>query len=53
MADKEATVYIIDVGKSMGKKNNGRDVTDLEWSMLYIWDCITNTVFLLFTGSEA
>ncbi|RDW57523.1 ATP-dependent DNA helicase 2 subunit KU80 [Aspergillus mulundensis] len=44
MADKEATVYIVDVGKSMGQRRNGRDITDLEWAMKYIWDCITNTV---------
>ncbi|CBF77271.1 hypothetical protein AN4552.2 [Aspergillus nidulans FGSC A4] len=44
MADKEATVYIVDVGKSMGERRNGRDLTDLEWAMKYVWDCITNTV---------
>ncbi|KAL4906624.1 hypothetical protein BDW74DRAFT_150835 [Aspergillus multicolor] len=44
MADKEATVYIVDVGKSMGQRRNGRDITDLEWAMKYVWDCITNTV---------
>ncbi|KAL5003782.1 ATP-dependent DNA helicase II subunit 2 [Aspergillus recurvatus] len=44
MADKEATVYIVDVGESMGERRNGRDITDLEWAMKYVWDCITNTV---------
>ncbi|KAL4923664.1 ATP-dependent DNA helicase 2 subunit KU80 [Aspergillus undulatus] len=44
MADKEATVYIVDVGKSMGERRNGREVTDLEWAMQYIWDRITTTV---------
>ena len=44
MADKEATVYIVDVGASMGKKNNGRQETDLDWAMRYVWDKITNTV---------
>lgn len=44
MADKEATVYIVDVGKSMGERRNGRKVTDLEWAMQYVWDCITSTV---------
>lgn len=43
MADKEATVYIIDVGRSMGKKNYGREQTNLEWSMQYVWDKITYT----------
>lgn len=44
MADKEATVYIVDVGKSMGEHHHGRSVTDLEWGMQYIWDRITATV---------
>ena len=44
MADKEATVYVVDVGKSMGAKHNGREQSDLEWAMVYIWDKITSTV---------
>ena len=44
MADKEATVYIVDVGRSMGRKNQGRYQSDLEWAMLYVWDKITSTV---------
>lgn len=44
MAQKEATVYIVDVGSSMGKKRNGREVTDLEWALQYVWDKITSTV---------
>ena len=44
MADKEATVYIVDVGKPMGDKHNGRNVSDLDWAMTYVWDKITSTV---------
>ncbi|KAJ5574224.1 uncharacterized protein N7459_008651 [Penicillium hispanicum] len=44
MADKEATVYIVDVARSMGEYRNGRSVTDLEWAMQYVWDRITTTV---------
>ena len=44
MADKEATVYIVDVGSSMGAKRNGRKQSDFEWAMTYIWDKITTTV---------
>jgi ATP-dependent DNA helicase 2 subunit 2 len=44
MADKEATVYIIDVSRSMGKKHSGRKESDLDWAMRYVWDKITNTV---------
>lgn len=44
MAGKEATVFIVDVGKSMNEKRQGRHVTDLEWSLGYVWDKITETV---------
>ncbi|EKG17347.1 Ku70/Ku80 arm [Macrophomina phaseolina MS6] len=44
MADKEATVYIVDVGKSMAEKNGGRNETDLEWCMKYVWDKITTAM---------
>jgi ATP-dependent DNA helicase 2 subunit 2 len=44
MANKEATIYIVDVGHSMGRKENGRETTNLEWSMQYVWDKITTTV---------
>ncbi len=44
MADKEATVYIVDVGKSMGATHHGRPESDFDWAMTYVWDKITNTV---------
>ncbi|KAI1402222.1 ATP-dependent DNA helicase II subunit 2 [Hypoxylon fuscum] len=44
MADKEATVYIIDLGSSMGDCHNGRVESDLDWSMRYVWDKISTTV---------
>lgn len=44
MAEKEATVYIVDMGRSMGEQHHGRAVTDLEWAMQYVWDRITATV---------
>ena len=44
MADKEATIYIIDVGQSMGQQHGGRSQNDLEWAMTYVWDKITSTV---------
>lgn len=44
MAEKEATVYIVDVGRSMGERHHGRSITDLEWAMQYVWDKITTTV---------
>lgn len=44
MADKEATVYIVDVGRSMGKTRRGRTESDLDWAMRYVWDRITSTV---------
>ncbi|KAI2642645.1 Ku70/Ku80 N-terminal alpha/beta domain-containing protein [Xylaria nigripes] len=44
MADKEATVYILDLGSSMAGCHNGRTETDLDWSMRYVWDKVSNTV---------
>lgn len=46
MADKEATIYIVDLGASMGRTHNGRKESDLEWAMTYVWDKITSTVCL-------
>jgi hypothetical protein len=45
MADKEATVFVIDLGASMGKKTQGREMTNLDWSMQYVWDKITAKVY--------
>ena len=44
MADKEATVYIVDMGMSMGEKRNARKESDLDWAMTYVWEKITSTV---------
>jgi ATP-dependent DNA helicase 2 subunit 2 len=44
MAGKEATVYIVDVGMSMREQNHGREESDLDYAMKYIWDKITTTV---------
>ena len=46
MSDKEATVYIIDVGRSMSEKHHGRTQSDLDWAMNYVWDRITTTMSL-------
>ncbi|KAJ0109198.1 hypothetical protein J7T55_009529 [Diaporthe amygdali] len=43
MADKEAFVYIVDVGSTMSNCNNGRTESDLDFSMRYVWDKITTT----------
>jgi ATP-dependent DNA helicase 2 subunit 2 len=45
MADKEATVYVIDLARSMGKKHSGRAKSDLEWSLEWVYDKITGVVF--------
>lgn len=44
MAGKEATVYVVDLGASMGKRRHGRENTDLDWALDYVWDKITTTV---------
>ena len=46
MAEKEATVYIVDLGMSMKDCHYGRDQTDLDWALTYVWDRITSTVAL-------
>lgn len=43
MADKEASVYIVDVGSTVGDCNNGRTESDLDWSMRFVWDKIATT----------
>ncbi|KAI0552960.1 Ku70/Ku80 N-terminal alpha/beta domain-containing protein [Xylaria curta] len=44
MADKEATVYIVDMGSSMADCRNGRTESNLDWGMRYVWDKISTTV---------
>lgn len=44
MADKQATVYVIDQGRSMGEQHNGRGESDLDYGMRYVWDKITTTL---------
>ncbi|KAI4759129.1 putative Ku family DNA helicase [Aureobasidium sp. EXF-3400] len=44
MAQKEATVYIVDLGESMSEKHNGREISDLDWALTYVWDKITTTI---------
>ncbi|RYP47782.1 hypothetical protein DL768_006191 [Monosporascus sp. mg162] len=44
MADKEATVYIVDLGASMADCHSGRIESDLDWCMRYVWDKISTTV---------
>lgn len=43
-AQKEATVYIVDVGRTMGERSHGRVQTNLDFAMEYVWDKITTTV---------
>ncbi|KAF7551605.1 hypothetical protein G7046_g7676 [Stylonectria norvegica] len=44
MADKEATVFILDLGSSMAEIHSSRSESDLDWSMRYVWDKITDIV---------
>jgi ATP-dependent DNA helicase 2 subunit 2 len=44
MADKQATVYIVDVGLSTGDCHNGRVESDLDYGMRYVWAKITETM---------
>lgn len=38
MAEKEATIFVIDVSESMGKSHQSRNVSDLTWCLDYVWD---------------
>lgn len=44
MADKEATVFILDLGATMAELHSARTESDLDWSMRYVWDKITDIV---------
>ncbi|TKA24415.1 hypothetical protein B0A50_06735 [Salinomyces thailandicus] len=44
MAQKEATVYIVDCGRTMGERSHGRQQTNLDWALEYVWDKLTTTV---------
>lgn len=44
MADKEATVYIVDMGATMGQSHDGCTESNLDWAMQYVWDKICTTV---------
>ena len=41
MAGKEATVYIVDCGRTMGETSHGRKQSNLDWALEYVWDRIT------------
>lgn len=45
MASKEATVYIVDVGQTMGEKSrHDRTRSNLDWALDYFWDKLTTTI---------
>jgi ATP-dependent DNA helicase 2 subunit 2 len=44
MAEKEAIVFVVDLGSSMGNCNGGRMQSDLDWSMQWVWDKITTII---------
>ena len=37
-------MYVVDCGRTMGDKSQGRKQTNLDWALEYIWDKITSTV---------
>ena len=43
---KEATVYIVDCGRTMGETGQGRTKRNLDWALDYVWDKITATAAL-------
>ncbi|KAG5519625.1 hypothetical protein PMAC_001780 [Pneumocystis sp. 'macacae'] len=45
MANKEVTVFVIDLGRQMGDFQEGREQSDLEWALSYFWDKISSKIF--------
>jgi len=41
---KQATIYIVDLGSTMGECHNGRTETDLDFGIRHIWDKIAATM---------
>ncbi|KAG0644451.1 SPOC like C-terminal domain-containing protein [Tuber brumale] len=44
MADKQATVYVIDLGATLSRVHPSRGESDLDYTLTYIWDKITATM---------
>lgn len=44
MAEKEAIVFIVDLGSTMANCNSGRTESNLDWSMKFVWDKISHIV---------
>lgn len=44
MADKHATIYVVDVGSTTGNSHNERNETDLEYGLRYFWSKIAETM---------
>jgi hypothetical protein len=41
---KQATMYVVDLGSTMGECHSGRTESDLDYGMRYIWDKIAITM---------
>ena len=44
MSQKEATVYIVNCGRTMGEHSHGRKGSNLDFALSYVWDKLTSTV---------
>ncbi|KAL2889122.1 ATP-dependent DNA helicase 2 subunit 2 [Ceratocystis lukuohia] len=42
MAEKEALVFVIDLGQTMAAHESGRDESNFDWGMRYVWDKISH-----------
>jgi len=47
MADKELNVFVVDVGPSMGEHHQGRNESDLQWSLTLLWERLGQIVRLI------
>ncbi|CZT02065.1 related to ATP-dependent DNA helicase II, 80 kDa subunit (KU autoantigen protein P86) [Rhynchosporium agropyri] len=41
---KEATIYVLDLGSTIGDCHNGRTISDLDYGMEYVWDKIATVM---------
>ncbi len=50
---KQATMYIVDLGSTMGECHNGRTESDLDYGMRYVWDKIAITMAANLKGGNS
>ena len=44
MASKEATIFLVDLSRSMGKRRPDSSQTNLDWIKVYLWDKLSDKI---------